>query len=147
MLYAVTKINIFNEPKVNTFSKPPASLVFTFNNQYSDAIFQGIILDNGAAGVFITRKPQVVAFQKLDPIISIDISIAGNHKIRFGKGEAISISIIQIGTPLGNIMFYMLPTNTPFLYCLQDMDRIKVKLDNIQNVLVQGKKVIPIVRK
>jgi hypothetical protein len=75
------------------------------------------MLDSGAAGIFIVRKPQVVAFQKLDPIISIDISIAGNHKICFGKGEAVSIGIIQVSTPLGNIMFHVLPTNTPFLYC------------------------------
>ena len=87
--------------------------------------------DNGTAGVSTTRKPQVVAFQKLDPIVLIDISIAGNHKIRFGKKEAISISTIQVSILLGNIIFYMLPTNTSFLYYLQDIDRIKVKLNNI----------------
>jgi hypothetical protein len=118
MLYTITKVNVFNEPKINTFSKPPTSSAFTLNNRYSDTTFQGIMLDSGAAGVFITRKPQVIIFQKLDPIVSIDIFIAGNHKIRFGKGEVVSIGIIQISTPLGNIMFYVLPTNTLFLYCL-----------------------------
>jgi hypothetical protein len=105
MLYTTTKIDIFNKPKINTFSKPPASLVFTLNNRYSNAIFQGIMLDNGAAGVSITRKPQIVAFQKVDPTILINIFIARNHKICFGKGETISISTIQVGTPLGNIIF------------------------------------------
>jgi hypothetical protein len=57
------------------------------------------------------------------------------------------IDIIQVSTPLGNIIFYVLPTNTPFLYYLQDIDRIKVKLDNIQNMLVQGKKVVFIICK
>jgi hypothetical protein len=52
------------------------------------------MLDNGTAGVSITRKPQVIAFQKLDPTVSINISIIGNHKICFGKGKAISIGII-----------------------------------------------------
>jgi hypothetical protein len=117
ILYTITKIDIFNKPKVNTFSKPPASSAFTLNNQYSDATFQGIMLDNRAAGVFITRKPQVVIFQKLDPIVSIDISITGNHKIYFGKREAVFIGTIQVNIFLGNIMFYVLPTNTPFLYC------------------------------
>jgi hypothetical protein len=109
---------VFNKPKVNTFIKPPANLVFTLNNRYSNIIFQGIIPDNGAAGVFITRKPQVVVFQKLDPIVLINISITGNHKIRFGKGEVMFISIIQVSIPLGNIMFHVLLTNTLFLYCL-----------------------------
>jgi hypothetical protein len=116
MLYTITKANIFNKPKVNTFSKPPASLVFTLNNRYSNAIFQGIIPDSGAAGVSITRKPQVVAFQNLDLIVSIDTSIAGNYKIRFGKGETMFIGIIQVSIPLGNIIFHVLLTNTPFLY-------------------------------
>ena len=44
-------------------------------------------------------------------------------------------------------MFHVLPTNTPFLFCLQDMDRMGVKLDNLQNVLIQGNKTIPVVRK
>jgi hypothetical protein len=73
--------------------------------------------DNGAAGVSIARKPQVVVFQKLDPTISINISIARNYKIRFGKGKAVFISTIQISIPLGNIMFHVLLTNTLFLYC------------------------------
>jgi hypothetical protein len=94
------------------------------------------MLDSGAAGVSIARKPQVIAFQKLDLIVSIDISIAGNHKIRFGKGEVMFISIIQVSTPLGNITFYVLPTNILFLYYFQNIDRMKVKLDNIQNMLV-----------
>jgi hypothetical protein len=87
--------------------------------------------DSGAARVFIARKPQVVIFQKLDLIVLINIFITRNHKIRFGKGEAISIGIIQVGIPLGNIMFYVLLTNILFLYYFQDIDRIKVKLDNI----------------
>jgi hypothetical protein len=136
ILYTITKINIFNKPKVNTFSKPPANLVFILNNRYSDATFQDIILNNGTVGVSITRKPQVIAFQKLDLIISIDIFIAGNYKICFGKGEVIFISTIQISILLGNITFYVLPTNTLFLYCFPDIDRIKIKLDNIQNILV-----------
>jgi hypothetical protein len=58
-----------------------------------------------------------------------------------------SIGIIQVSTPLDNITFYVLPTNTPFLYYLQNIDYIKVKLDNIQNILVQDKKIVFIVRK
>jgi hypothetical protein len=52
------------------------------------------MLDNGAAGVSITKKPQVVAFQKLNPIVSINTSIIRNYKICFRKGKAISIGTI-----------------------------------------------------
>jgi hypothetical protein len=118
MLYIVTKIDVFNKPKVNTFSKPPVSLVFILNNRYSDITFQGIIPDSGAAGVSTARKLQVVALQKLDPTISINISIAGNHKICFGKRKVISIGTIQVSILLGNITFHVLPTNILFLYYL-----------------------------
>jgi hypothetical protein len=87
--------------------------------------------DSGIAGISIARKPQVIALQKLDPIILINTFVTRNHKICFGKGEIVFIGIIQVSTPLGNIMFHVFLTNTLFLYCLQDIDRIKVKLDNI----------------
>jgi hypothetical protein len=41
----------------------------------------------------------------------------------------------------------MLPTNTPFLFCLQDIDRIGIKFDNIENIFIQGNKIIPVIRK
>jgi hypothetical protein len=44
-------------------------------------------------------------------------------------------------------MFHVLPTNTLFLFYLQDIDQIGVKLDNLQNILIQGNKTIPVVRK
>jgi hypothetical protein len=118
MLYIITKVDVFNKPKINTFSKPFVSLVFILNNQYSDIIFQGIILNNKVSGVFITRKPQVIVFQKLDPIVLIDISIARNYRICFRKEEVMFIGTIQVSIFLGNIMFYMLLNNILFLYCL-----------------------------
>jgi hypothetical protein len=41
------------------------------------------------------------------------------------------IGTIQVSIPLGNITFHVLPTNILFLYYFQDINRIKVKLDNI----------------
>jgi hypothetical protein len=44
-------------------------------------------------------------------------------------------------------MFYVFPTNILFLFYLQDIDRIGVKLDNLQNIFIQGNKIILIIRK
>jgi hypothetical protein len=91
MLYTITKIDIFNEPKkVLTF-------VFMFDNQYSGTTFQGIILDNRTAGVSITSLLQVIALSKLDPIILVNSSIAGNHRIKFRAGEVLFLRTIQVG--------------------------------------------------
>jgi hypothetical protein len=125
MLHAVTKINIFNEPK--------GVLIFTFmfDSWYSGIIFQGIIPDNRAAGVSIAGLPQVTALSKLDPIILVDSSITGNHRIKFRAREVLSLGTIQVDIQLGNITFHVFPTNTLFLFYLQDIDRIGVKLDNL----------------
>ena len=53
MLYAITKLDIFNELK--------ESSVFSFNDRYSVNVFYGIMLDTGAAGVFTAGEPQVWA--------------------------------------------------------------------------------------
>ena len=48
MLYAIIKLDIFNELK--------ESSVFSFNDRYLANIFYSIILDIGAAGVFIVGE-------------------------------------------------------------------------------------------
>jgi hypothetical protein len=73
---------------------------------------------------------------------------ASKHKIRFGKGDPVaSRGTVDVSTPLSTITFYVLPTNTLFLFCIKDMDNIGVELHNLKNVLVQGTKVVPVVRK
>jgi hypothetical protein len=133
--------------KTDIFKLPAKSSTFTFDNRYSSETFQGIMPDSGAAGVSTAGQLQFIALQKLDPVLQINTTTAGQHKIRFGKGEALSQGTIDVLTPLGIITFHVVPTNTPFLFCLQDIDRLGVKLDNLANVLIQGEKIIPIVRK
>jgi hypothetical protein len=73
---------------------------------------------------------------------------AGEHKIRFGKGDPVaSRGTVDVSTLLGTITFYVLPTNTPFLFCIKDMDNMGAELYNLKNVLVQGTKVVLVVRK
>jgi hypothetical protein len=104
--------------------------------------------DTGASGVSSAREPQFKALRKIDPKVQLDISRAGEHKIRFGKGDPVaSRGTVDVSTPLGTITFYVLPTNTPFLFCIKDMDNMGVELHNLKNVLVQGTKVVPVVRK
>jgi hypothetical protein len=92
MLYTITKIDIFNEPKrVPIFA-------FTFDSRYSNTTFQDIMLDNKTAGVFIVSLPQVIALSKLDPIILVNSSTAGNYRIKFGAGEVLSLRTIQVDT-------------------------------------------------
>ena len=138
-LHSITKLDIFNEPK--------ESSAFSFDDRYSANVFYGIMPDTGAAGVSTAGEPQVRALQQLDSSVQIDQSTAGQHTIRFGKGTAISLGTIRVQTPIGYITFHVVPTNTPFLFCIGDMDKLGVKLDNLKNVLVQGDNRVPVIRK
>jgi hypothetical protein len=92
MLYTIIKIDVFNKPK-----RVPI-FVFMFDSRYSSITFQGIILDNKAAGISITSLPQVIILNKLDPIILVNSSIIGNYWIKFGIGEVLFLRIIQVNT-------------------------------------------------
>jgi hypothetical protein len=116
------------------------SHLFTFYSRYNANTFQGIMPDTGAAGVFTAGEPQVKILQKR--------LTAGQHKISFGDNpEIFSLGTIGVKTPFGNVYFAVMPTNTPFLFCLADMDRYGVYFNNIDNVLVYNGKEHPIIRK
>ena len=140
----MTKEDIFQESRKQDSN---SNSVFMNDNRYSSETFQGILPDTGAAGVSTAGEPQFRALQRQDPSIKLDTSTAGQQRIRFGKGEAVSKGTATVLTPLGPITFHVIPANTPFLLCLQDMDRIGVKLDNIENMLVKGELKIPVTRK
>jgi hypothetical protein len=56
------------------------------------------MLDNKAAGIFITSLSQVTILSKLDLIILINSSIAGNYRIKFRTGKVLFLGIIQVDT-------------------------------------------------
>ena len=122
--------------------------LFTFDARYGADLFQGIMPDTGAAGVSTAGKTQVTALQQIQPSAVLDESAAGRHRIRFGDNpECVSIGDVKVKTPFGTIQFAVMPTNTPFLLCLADMDRHGIYLNNVDNVLVHKKNEYPIVRK
>ncbi|KAI1006957.1 hypothetical protein K3495_g1266 [Podosphaera aphanis] len=113
---------------------------FMLNDCYSSSVFQGIMPDTGAADVLTAGLEQTKALQR-QLSISIDKSNTGQHRIRFVKGETVSIGSINVPTPFGLVIFHVVPTKTPFLLCLKDMDALNIKFDNVENVTIQyGKK-------
>ena len=79
--------------------------------------------DAGAAGISTAGEKQVKALQKKLTDIKVNTSTAGQHSVRFGDNpETLSLGTIGVETPFGTIYFAVMPTNTPFLLCLSDMD-------------------------
>ncbi|UQC80932.1 uncharacterized protein CLUP02_06418, partial [Colletotrichum lupini] len=54
---------------------------------------------------------------------------------------------IIISTLFNNITFYVLLTNTPFLYYLRDINKLRVYFNNINNLLIKGDIIILIIYK
>ena len=62
--------------------------------------------------------------------------MAGQYIIYFSKGTIISFSIIKVYTLLGYITFYIIFINTPFLFCIRDIDKLGVKLNKFKDILI-----------
>ncbi|KAI3542144.1 hypothetical protein CSPX01_07136, partial [Colletotrichum filicis] len=59
--------------------------------------------------------------------------------IRFSNNKPIrSLGFIIVSTLFNNITFYVLLTNTPFLYYLRDINKLRVYFNNINNLLIKG---------
>ncbi|EED12737.1 transposase, putative [Talaromyces stipitatus ATCC 10500] len=111
-------------------------------------IFQGILPDTGAAKVSTVGQRQLAALQRSYPEITVDRTRAGEHSIRFGQGESVhSKGAVTITTPIDDVDFHIMNTPTPFLLCLDDMDKHGAYLDNIANCMVKGDVRVPIIRK
>jgi hypothetical protein len=79
--------------------------------------------NTGAAGVSTAGEPQVRALQKRFSKVTVDTLTAGQHKIFFGNNpEILSLETIGVKTPFSNVYFAVMPINTPFLFCLTDIN-------------------------
>ncbi|KDN64951.1 putative conserved hypothetical protein [Colletotrichum sublineola] len=115
----------------------------------NDKVDDWIIPDSGAAEHSTVGIEQYLALKRfLDGNLVMNTATAGQARIRFGNGTYyVSKGTIDVATPLGNLTFHVMPSNTPFLLCLADIDKNGIKFDNFTNELIKGNTVVPIVRK
>jgi hypothetical protein len=64
------------------------------------------------------------------------MSAAGSNTIRFGKDTATVKGIVRVPTLLSIITFHVVLINTPFLLCLQNINAIGVRFNNLKNILI-----------
>ncbi|KAI3529342.1 hypothetical protein CSPX01_15587, partial [Colletotrichum filicis] len=68
--------------------------------------------------------------------------------IRFSNSKLIRLlRFIIINTLFNNIIFYILLTNTPFLYYLRNINKLRVYFNNINNLLIKGDIIVFIIYK
>ena len=105
----------------------------------------GIMIDTGAAIRSTAREGQFQALQRIQDV-RLDKSRAGEANITFGIGQTSSLGTVDVSTPVGQITFHVVPADVPFLFCLADIDRLRVKFDNLDNIVIQGNQKTPVVR-
>ena len=79
--------------------------------------------------------------------VELDTTRAGEARITFGIGEAVSIGTTAIKTPLGTVDFHVVPADVPFLLCLADLDRLRATYNNLKDMVFQeGGVQVPVFR-
>jgi hypothetical protein len=132
--------NPFLRPSYASTPTDPACLT----TRYSTSRFMGILIDTGATGSTAGHN-QYVALQQIQTT-RLNVARAGEVNITFGIGKTSSMGIINVNTPIGMVTFHVVDADVPFLLCLQDLDRLGAKYDNLANVIVQGNMRTPVIR-
>ena len=95
----------------------------------------GILIDTRAVKRSTVGKAQFVALQRHQQV-KLDESRAREASIQFRIGGITLIRTTDVQTPIRMITFYIVFTDVLFLLCLDDIDRLKVRFDNLENVLI-----------
>ncbi len=108
---------------------------FLATSRYTSEQFHGLMLDTGAARTSTAGYGQAEAYMK-EFNAQLDVTIAGSITAHFGIGTAASIGKLSVDSPVGRVHFHVMQTDTPFLLCLQDMDRLGIYLNNLRDHIV-----------
>jgi hypothetical protein len=142
---------LIGENHTTESSKLPIEDTRTFTvggmSRYDTNRFYGIVIDTGAAKYSTAGLDQFQALQQTDNSIELDRSTEGSVKVKFGISTSSSLGSAIIDTLIRLIRFHIMPSKTPFLLSLADMDELKVYFNNLRNQLITstGKR-IPVIR-
>jgi hypothetical protein len=117
-------------------------------SRYDSRQFHGIMIDTGAATCSTAGYGQFQAFQRTvtDPV-ELNTAKKGAVKVQFGIGSTSSIGSALIATPIGQVEFQIMSSNTPFLLSLADMDKLGAYFNNLTNNLITPQGSVPVVRR
>jgi hypothetical protein len=121
---------------LESYERRPISafIARTEPHRWDSRAFRGILLDTGAEGASTVGKPQAEAYIN-EYGGTIDTSRAGEANVLFGLGQAISIGVLDIETPIGKATFHVVDTDppTPFLFTIDGMDEAGIYFNNLKN--------------
>ena len=80
------------------------------------------------------------------PVLELNIITKRQASVTFSNREVIdSLGTTRVKILISPVIFHVVLSPTPFLFCLQDLDHLGIIYDNLRNVLIQGDKLILII--
>ena len=119
---------------------------YVVSDRYISDEFYGIMIDTDASKYSIADYEQYLVYKAIYEI-NIDFIKAETIYVQFEIGSISSIKSIDIATLIDRVEFHIIKTNTSFLLCLADLDRLKIYFNNVQNILVSENKTFSMIRR
>ena len=119
---------------------------FLATARYALDRFQDILLDIEAARISIAGYSQTKAYiREFD--IYLDTTSADSVTAHFKIDLAVSIKKLTVDSPISRIEFHIIQANTPFLLYLQNINRLRIYLNNLEDrIVLRNESTVPIVR-
>lgn len=95
--------------------------------------FEGLFINSGVSAQSTSYIGKLKTLHQLDTSMQLDETIAGSANFIFGIGNTSSCRSVNLDTPLGSIIFYIVSFNTSFLICLADIDKRGIFFNNVTN--------------
>ena len=97
--------------------------VYNITLYYTSIKFIGIIINTKASKCFIVGYSQFLTLQKINKV-QLNKSTKNTVSVQFKIGSTSSINFIKVATLIGIVEFYIIKVNTPFLFCLVDINNL-----------------------
>ena len=122
---------------------------FTYitSERYTLDEFYKIMIDTRASKQLTAGYGKYLAYKKNVTSIQMNKAKAGAANVQFGIGSTSSIGLLLLDTTIGIIEFHVVEANTLFLLCLEEMDKLNIYFNNLENVLITSTEPVPVVRR
>ncbi|RAL67679.1 hypothetical protein DID88_008420 [Monilinia fructigena] len=119
-----------------------AEICVAEQERYNADEFMGIMIDTGASRRSTVGYNQYLAWKAIENT-EYNPATAGQANVTYGIGSTTSIGSFWMKLPFGDVEWNVMRADTPFLFCLADMDRFKFKYDNIDDVAITPHMILP----
>ena len=117
---------------------------YVVSDRYISDEFYEIMIDTDVSKYSIVGYGQYFVYKTIHEV-NIDSIKTETIYVQFGIGFISFIGFIDIATSIDRVEFHIVKTDTSFLLCLADLDRLKVYFNNVQNTLVSENKTFSVI--